>query len=517
MQNPRWHENGDIGIMIRKARHVGSMVTLLLATLTAGSIVCARAGAAESAKPHADSNDPFADKAAAASINSKPDVAWNAPGAGNPFAPGYYADPAIYYENGTFYVYATVDGPAWGATELALLTSGDLREWREHPVNWPNPKTLKGGKCTNVWAPDIVKARNGKYYLYVSINHEVWVGVADKPQGPWKDALDGKPLVARKMDPKVHHIDPACFIDDDGQAYLYWGSGWQWKRGPAYMARLNPDMISFAEKPRQIHPPFFFEGSYMIKRGGVYYYMFSDGRVSEDSYKVRYATSKSPEGPWIEGKNSPILETSADKTVHGPGHHSVLRNGNDYYIVYCRDANPLEGNAYRQLAIDKMEFGPDGSILAVKPTHRSPLAPDDHKNNLAYGKPVTASSSAKGHGPEAAVDGNNGTRWQAEGDASKPAWIQVDLGENAPYCQVSVDPEYALKRYDYKIEASPDGKSWEQLATRPGVPLRPDRGGPWTTEFRKARYVRVTFLPSKDSDAKRFSIWELKASPIPSK
>jgi beta-xylosidase len=58
------------------------------------------------------------------------------------------------------------------------------------------------------------------------VGSEVWVGTADHPAGPWRDANGGKPLIPSKFKPGLHMIDAEAFIDTDGQAYIYWGSSW---------------------------------------------------------------------------------------------------------------------------------------------------------------------------------------------------------------------------------------------------------------------------------------------------
>jgi len=90
---------------------------------------------------------------------------------------------------------------------------------------------------TSCWAGDIV-ARNGKYYWYFS-NHHINAGVmvADKPEGPYKDAL-GKPL--------VDSFDPTIFVDDDNTPYIIYG------RTNYQIARLKDSMIELDEEPKTI-------------------------------------------------------------------------------------------------------------------------------------------------------------------------------------------------------------------------------------------------------------------------
>lgn len=449
----------------------------------------------------------YAANAESENAGPNPPGRWDAPGAGNPFLPGYWADPTIIVHDDTFYIYVTTDGPAWGASELTVWHSKDFKNWTNTVLNWPG----RDLDVTNVWAPDVIEGRDGRFHMYISINHEIWAGVADHPLGPWRNALDeDKPFIARDFDPEVHHIDANAYIDDDGKAYLYWGSGWEWERGPAYVGRLTDDMASFAEAPRRTQPPRFFEGPYMLKRDGRYFLMYSDGKVSEPSYKIRYSYSDSPTGPWTEPEQSPILVTSADRTVFGPGHHSVLQWKGDYYLVYHRDANPFMGSAHRQLCIDRLVFNRDNQIERVVPTHRGafPQVTDEQQPaNLAFGAKVTASSAAKRYGAGGLVDDNYGTRWSAAKSDDSPS-LTIDLGEVKATHRIEIFPEYATKYYKYRVETSSDGERWESYSD---PDMAAARGMPWVHEkAADARYIRVSLFPGEKVDAPRQSLWEVK-------
>lgn len=96
--------------------------------------------------------------------------------------------------------------------------------------------------------------------------------------------------------------------------------------------------------------------------------MYSSGSCHDHTYRVQYATSDKPMGPYTY--RGCILETNADGTIHGPGHHSVLKEGNEYYMVYHRHDNPHSNRGFhRQLCVDRMEFAEDGSIKSLIPTH----------------------------------------------------------------------------------------------------------------------------------------------------
>ena len=234
----------------------------------------------------------------------------------------------------------------------------------------------------------------------------------------------------------------------------------------------------------------------MFKRKGTYYLMYSDDMCQDSTYNVKYSTSKSPTGPFeYDPSKNPILETTDDDTVNGPGHHSMLVDGDHVYVVYHRHDNPHDPDgAHRQTCISELHFNPDGSIEKVEPGHLGVgyLAPSTKRDsNLALGKPVTASSYlSPDFKPEYAVDENNGTLWKADNN-KYPQWLQVDLGMTLPVRRVETEFQYPQVANRYLIEYSTDGQTWKTFADRkennaPGIMI--DQGDV------QARYVRITLL-----------------------
>lgn len=286
----------------------------------------------------------------------------------NPIHNGYFADPAIVKYHDKYYIYATID--PWGGEELAVLETMDFMSWERKYLNWPTKNACisptSGGAM--VWAPSVVRALNGNFYMYVSVGSEIWVGVSEHPLGPWKNAkADQTPLVSRALFPAYHMIDADCFIDDDGQAYLYWGSGLNWVNGRCFSVKLRDDMLTFDGEPVDVTPPNYFEGPFMFKQKEIYYLMYSNGKAIDASYNVRYATGKSPLGPWEEGINSPVLSTSHDSSTYGPGHHSVFTEKGQSYILYHRIYPQDEEYVLRQLCIDSLNFDRAGNIKKITP------------------------------------------------------------------------------------------------------------------------------------------------------
>ena len=286
----------------------------------------------------------------------------------NPILPGYFADPTIVKEGDTYFIYTTID--PWGGDELAVFETNNFKKFTRHYINWPTKKacTSKTSSDSKVWAPSVRKGADGKFYMYVSVGSEVWAGVSNKPLGPWKNCkADNSPLVTKNDFPNVHNIDADVFIDTDGAAYLYWGSGFNWVNGHCMAVKLKKDMVTFDGVPKEVTPPNYFEAPHMIKRNGKYYLMFSEGKAIDPTYQIGYATGNSPFGPFTAGVNDPILSTSLDSSTFGPGHHTVFTVKGQDYILYHRIYPQKEAYVLRQLCIDSLNFDANQNILKVKP------------------------------------------------------------------------------------------------------------------------------------------------------
>jgi arabinoxylan arabinofuranohydrolase len=150
----------------------------------------------------------------------------------------YTADPAPLIYNNTIYLFTGHDEDGstnFNMRDWRLFTSTDMANWQDHGVIM-NLATFSWAS-SRAWAGQVI-ARNNKFYYYVPVQKSsgsmaIGVAVSDNILGPYKDAL-GKPLVEN------NEIDPTVYIDDGGQAYLYWGNPGLW------YAKLNTDMISIS-------------------------------------------------------------------------------------------------------------------------------------------------------------------------------------------------------------------------------------------------------------------------------
>lgn len=446
--------------------------------------------------------------AAAAVCSSAADVAYNAPGAGNPILPGYFADPTIKKFGDTYYIYATTDGSGAGFGPAQLWQSRDLTNWTLLPMNWPDSHWI--------WAPDVMYNPADSLYYYIYCQPcQIHVGSSATPRGPWTNILGESEavLVPDRFVTNAITLDGQTFVDDDGSIYMYWGTWGIYKGFGCGAGRLAPDMKTFTETRLipNTEVTDFFEAPFVLKRNGKYYFMYSSGHCEDHTYRVQYAVADAPLGPY-EYKGC-ILETNDDGTIHGPGHHSVLQDGDDYYILYHRHDNPHSNRGFhRQLAMDRLEFLPDGSIAKVNATHagsRPMLHSVLKSKDLAFGKKVEASSAYDADfRPGYAVDNNNGTLWRPATMGQE--WLTIDLGKPERIRTVLTQWEYGTQFYQYLIETSADGKIWEVFADKRANRLA---GSPMS-DFgdTRARYVRITFTGGQKAGFPG-AIWNVKAFP----
>ena len=432
-------------------------------------------------------------------------MAWNTPGAGNPLLPGYFADPTIKKFGDTYYIYSTTDGSGAGFGPSQVWSSKDLVNWTLMPMNWPDSHWI--------WAPDVMQAANDKYYLYYCQPCNIYCGESETPRGPWKNILGESEavLVPDRLVTNAITLDGQTFVNDDGSVYLYWGTWGIYKGFGCGAGKLAADGKSFTETRLipNTEATDFFEAPFVIKRNGIYYFMYSSGSCHDHTYRVQYATSKEgPLGPYTYG--GCILETSADGTIHGPGHHSILQEADNYYMVYHRHDNPHSTRGFhRQVCIDRMQFNADGSIQKIVPTHEGvgALAANTVQSaNLAYGKPVKVSSYYdENFIPAYATDDNNGTLWRPATMGQE--WIEVDLEKVQKIQTVWTQFEYGTSFYQYLIETSVDGRHWSVFADKRQNLLA---GSPMVDFGKtKARFVRLTTTGGQKNGFAG-ALWNLK-------
>ncbi|KFC59587.1 family 43 glycosylhydrolase [Flavobacterium gilvum] len=284
----------------------------------------------------------------------------------NPICPPgvYIADPeARQMPDGRVYVYGSRDelGNDWCSNSYNVLSSSDLINWELDQ----NSFATKGiGKQTDytdniLYAPDCIY-KDGKYYLYYCLNgdkkEEVeGVATSDSPFGPF---VGGKKIKG------AFGIDPSIFVDDDGQAYLFWG------QGNAKGAKLSKDMMTIEgeihEKIITYDKHFFNEGSSVRKRNGIYYFVYpSHQRHGVSSCPtLSYATSKSPLGPYVY--RGVIIDNFGSGKNLENNHGCITEINGEWYVFYHRPTHA--SSTMRKACVEPITFNPDGTINEVEMT-----------------------------------------------------------------------------------------------------------------------------------------------------
>ncbi len=290
---------------------------------------------------------------------------------GNPLKPGIgLTDPHVSIYGDTAFMYAThdfsADSKKFVTKDWWVWSSTDLVSWKRAGTLKPEETFLRrpSDEC---WA-GFGARRNGKYFWYFSAGStEVGVVTADSPVGPWCDPL-GKPLLPRGLTP-TEQRDPDIFMDDDGQAYMVYGTF------KYFLVRLNDDMISLAETPRRIQLDREF-GPYgegqtddkpsLHKRNGIYYL----------SWCSFYAMSTNLYGPYTYNGSVIAAENVApefqiDKAVRGydlwhDRHGNFFTWHNQWYYI-CNDKSlPGRHSYFRDCSLSYVHYRDNGEMSPIR-------------------------------------------------------------------------------------------------------------------------------------------------------
>ena len=266
----------------------------------------------------------------------------------------FTADPAPMVHNDTIFLYTSHDeddAKGFKMLDWLLYTSTDMVNWTDHGVV-ASLKNFTWAKQDNgAWAVQCIE-RNGKFYLYCPMHGGgIGVLVSDSPYGPFKDPL-GKKLI--NSDHVWNDIDPTPFIDDDGQAYLYWGNP------DLYYVKLNEDMISYSGEiiKEPTKPKNYQEGPWAWKKNKHYYMAYASTCCPEG---IGYAMSNSPLGPW-EYKGM-IIDASKKTNGNHPG--IIDYKGKSYCFGFGYDLLKQETTVHserRSVDVDRIIYNEDGTI-----------------------------------------------------------------------------------------------------------------------------------------------------------
>lgn len=327
-----------------------------------------------------------------------------------------FGDPFILKaSDGLFYMYGTSDG----IEGFKAYSSKDLKEWTDQGVVYQGA-TDSSWTVDCFWAPEVYE-RDGKYYIWYSANWKhnptneeenfrIGVAVADSPLGPFEE-MNGAPL----FDPGYPIIDANLYFDDEtGKVYLYYSrccyknpvesevatlaieKGWfkEIEESWIYGIEIKPDFSGVIGEPvLLLQPPKtmadkqsewesrsvtsrevnrrWTEGSYIFKKGDIYYMMYSANYFGGANYAVGYATSSNPLGPFVKSEHNPVLEKNTDSggNITGTGHCMILSLDNGQMLCVYHARTKGTGNK-RMVFIDEMEIKDDGQLVVNGPTNR---------------------------------------------------------------------------------------------------------------------------------------------------
>jgi beta-xylosidase len=310
----------------------------------------------------------------------------------------YTADPSAHVFEDRLYIYPSHDldhdnPPTQDGAQF------DMEDYHVFSLDTMHSPPVDHGQVLHVddvpwaekqmWAPDAA-FKNDTYYFYFPAKDRDGIfrlGVATSPSPAGPFTPQAEPI------PGSFSIDPSVFIDDDGQAYLYFGGLWggqleKWQTGtfdptgveprstePALgprVAKLSPDMLSFAAPPEEISitsedgQPLlagdrtrrFFEAVWLHKYNGTYYLSYSTG----DTHFIVYATGDSPTGPFVY--RGDILYPVMGWTTH----HSIVEFQGKWYLFY-HDSSLSGGVDHKRcIKVAELLYNADGTIQTIEPS-----------------------------------------------------------------------------------------------------------------------------------------------------
>lgn len=282
-------------------------------------------------------------------------------------APVPYGDPFILLHDGTYYAYGTSAGNG-----ISVLTSNDLSAW-DTPQN-PLALDKKDVWADRwFWAPEVYYV-NGKFYMYYSADEHICVATSDNPLGPFRQEIRQPMLADEKC------IDNSLFIDDDGKPYLFFD---RFNDGlNIWVAELENNFLEIKKETmtKCIHVsqaweevrPRVNEGSFVIRRNGVYYMTYSANSYESPYYGIGVATATNVKGPWTKYENNPIYQNVGELT--GIGHSAMFtdKEGN-LRIVFHSHSSKAKIHP-RTMHISRVYFKKQGDneAMAIDPNYITP-------------------------------------------------------------------------------------------------------------------------------------------------
>ncbi len=387
------------------------------------------------------------------------------------------ADPAVVEFRGEYYMFVTRSHGYWHST--------DLQNWNfiPAPANW-YPQGCN--------APAAHNYKDSLLYVCDDPSGSMSVLYTDDPKkGNWK----GVPAILHDLQ------DPDLFIDDDGKAYMFWGSsnvfpirGIELDRNHRFLPKgekkelFGLDLANHGwERFGENHVSDsdlggFIEGSWMTKHNGKYYLQYGSPGTEFNVYGDGVYVADHPMGPYTYQKHNPVSYKPGG-FMNGAGHGSSVLGPDSTYWHFASMSLSINVNWERRLCMFPMGFDNDGIMFCDTRfgdyPHYAPAVPGKKGEFrgwmlLSYKKPVTASSYVKEYTPVALTDEKTKSFWLAEANNDNQ-WVMIDLQKEAEVCAVQINyHDYQSNRYGryeglyhrYYVEGSSDGKNWKILVDR---------------------------------------------------
>ena len=400
---------------------------------------------------------------------------------------------------GRLFLYVGHDEPSpdfggFVMNDYAVMESTDPAggDWILHQRNLVPAQVFSWATGAKAFAGHCLHGKDGRFYWYVPIEAEgnpprmaIGAAVSETPTGPWKDAA-GKPLVTWQdvfgnSESGQEVIDPHVFIDDDGQAYLYWGS---W--GKARVVRLDDSMTAAVGKIQEmdgLHA--FFEAPWVFKRGNLYYMAYdwkqagSEWTPSNYQACIAYATANNPLGPWTF--RDVILSGTSATTVHP----SIIEHAGTWWITYhTRDARG-GGHFRRSVAIDEIRWDGD-RLLRVKPTLANPPEFQPSRNlardatpsaSFTEQPPMTLAALHDGRVSSVRLPPDQWGNFRGKTNRVTSDWIRYDWRRPVRIGGVGIefhqDPDWTRPPESWMLEYLDSDGAWKPVVGA-NYPIQPD-------------------------------------------
>lgn len=374
------------------------------------------------------------------------------------FTQRYTADPTALVYDGRLYVYcshdmdATADQTTYNIPDITCISTDDMKNWTDHGEVFNAKNDSKWANVT--WAPSIVY-RNNKFYLYYGNGgNGIGVAVSDSPTGPFKDPRSSALVTSNTsgVQPATNMwlFDPGVFVDDDGQAYMYFGGNGE---SNIRVIKLGSDMISTVGSASTMTAPRFFEAAWVHKYKGKYYFSYASD-FTQGASKIEYMISDKPTSGYTY--KGVILPQPPDN-YNNNNHATTLEfNGNWYVVYHNRNLGKQRGvetNYQRNVAIDQMFYNSDGTIKQVVPTV-------DSLKQLKYVDPFVKNSAVNMHKESGIETEECGEGGRNVGFLQNGDWIQVkgvDFKDGATEFEARVASDLDGGNIEIRL-GSPTGK-----------------------------------------------------------